>query len=159
MQKLCESEIVCMLSQVKRNGRIHPSQQRRQRSHNPFLETSQGSARLDRKTGWYSNPSPWTTSEFCGHRPAGTDSLIIKKVAGCRFQEIAIPCDRRGVCTVHLTRDFFSHIVMCRTRVAWHQGLTAQVFVVRVMKSFPSMSHERAFLFPRFTSPSLLSCT
>ena len=48
------------------NGRIHPSQQRRQRSHNPFLETSQGSARLDRKTGWewYSNPAPWTTSEF-----------------------------------------------------------------------------------------------
>ena len=47
-------------------GRIHPSQQRRQRSHNPCLETSQGSARLDRKTGWewYSNPSPWTTSEF-----------------------------------------------------------------------------------------------
>ena len=48
------------------NGRIHPSQQRRQRSHNPCLETSQGSARLDRKTGWEwcSNPSPWTTSEF-----------------------------------------------------------------------------------------------
>ena len=48
------------------NGRIHPSQQRRQRSHNPFLETSQGSARLDRRTGWewHSNPSPWTTSDF-----------------------------------------------------------------------------------------------
>ena len=48
---------------------------------------------------------------------------------------------------------------MCRTRVAWHQGLTVQVCVVRVMKSFPSLSHERAFLIPRFTSPSLLSCT
>ena len=48
------------------NGLIHPSQQTRQRSHNPFWDTSQGSARLDRKTGWewYSNPSPWTTSEF-----------------------------------------------------------------------------------------------
>ena len=48
---------------------------------------------------------------------------------------------------------------MCRTCVAWHQGLTAQVFVVGVLKSFPFMSHERAFLIPNFTSPSLLSCT
>ena len=46
------------------NGRIHPSQQRRQRSHNPCLETSQGRARLDRKTGWEWRSNPWTTSEF-----------------------------------------------------------------------------------------------
>ena len=48
---------------------------------------------------------------------------------------------------------------MCRTRAAWHQGLTAHVFVVRVIRTLPSLSHERAFLIPRFTSPLLLSCT
>ena len=65
MQQLCESKTVCMKSHVKRMGEFIPVS-RQQRSHNPLLETSQGSARLDPKTGWewYSNPSPWTTSEF-----------------------------------------------------------------------------------------------
>ena len=43
--------------------------------------------------------------------------------------------------TVHLTRDFFSHILMCRTRVAWHHGLTAQVCVVRVMEFITPVLH------------------
>ena len=66
MQKLCESKNRLCKESGEVNGTIHPSQQRRQRSHNPFLETSHGSARLDRKTGWewYWNPSTWTTSEF-----------------------------------------------------------------------------------------------
>lgn len=35
----------------------------------------------------------------------------------------------------------------------------AQVLVVRVIKSFPSMSHERPLLIPRFTSLTLSTCT
>ena len=139
MQKLCESKIVCVKSQVKQNGRIHPSQQRRQRSHNPFLEkVKEVHVLIARRDGsGIRILSHGRLLNFGGQSPAGTNSLnISKKVAGFRFQEITIPFDLRGVCTVHLTRDFFSHIVMCRTRVAWHQGLTAQVFVVRVINHF-----------------------
>ena len=157
MQKLRESEIVCIKSQVKRMGELIPASKddnevpthvwRQVKEVHVLIARRDGSGVRILLHGRHLN--------FGGHCPAGTNSLIIKKkkFAGFRFQEIAIPCDRRGVCTVHLTRDFFSHIVMCRTCVAWHQGLTAQVFVVRVIKPFPSLPHERAFLIPRFTSP------
>ena len=154
--------IVCFKSQVKRMGEFIPVSRddnevtthfwRQVKEVHVLIARRDGSGIRILHHGRHLN--------FGGHCPAGTNSLIIlKKVARFRFQEIAIPCDRWGVRTVHLTRDFFSHIVMCRTCVAWHQGLTAQVFVVRVIKSFPSLPHERAFLIQRFTSPSLLSCT
>ena len=106
------------------NGRIHPSQQRRQRSHNPCLrQVKEAHVLIARRDGSGIRILLRGRHLNCGgHCPAGTNSLTIKKkkLAGFRFQESAIPCDRRGVCTVHFTRDFFSHIVMCRTRVAWH---------------------------------------
>ena len=94
---------------------------------------------------------------FGGHCPAGTNSLnISKKIAGCRFQELTIPCDRRGVCTVHLvtlsrTLSCVAHVLHGTRASRLKSSLCAS------SKSFPSMSHERAFLIPRFTSPSLLS--
>ena len=161
MQKLYESEIVCIKSQVKRMGEFIPaSKDDNEVTTHFWRQVKEVHVLIARRDGsGVRILHHGRLLIFGGHRPAGTNSLIIKKVAGFRFQEIAILCDRRRVCTVHLTRGFFSHILMCRTRVAWHHGLTAQVFVVRVMKSFPFLSRERAFLIPRFTSPSLLSCT
>ena len=49
----------------------------------------------------------------------------------------------------------FSHICKCHMCCMF----MVQVLVVRVLKPFPSMSHERPLLIPRFTSPSVITCT
>ena len=116
MQKRCEPQKRMYQESGEANEKIHRNQQRRQRSHNPVSETSQGSACLDRKTGWkwYWNLHGRLLNPG-GLRPAGTNSLVFKNVVGFRFQEVAMPCNRREVRTVHLTRDFLAHLHLSHT--------------------------------------------
>ena len=78
--------IVCFKKSGEANGRIHPSQQRRQRSHNPFWQTRQGSARLHarRDGSGIRILHHGRLLNFVGHCPAGTNILIISK-KGCKI--------------------------------------------------------------------------
>ena len=152
-------KIVCKMSQVKRMGEFIPaSRDDNEVTTHFWRQVKEVHVLIARRDGsGIGILLHGRLLNFGGHCPAGTSSLIIsKKVAGFRFQEMAIPCDRRRECAQYTSHETFSRMLSC---VAWLEGLTAQVSVVRVLKSFPSMSHERAFLIPRFTSPLLLSCT
>ena len=88
--------IVCFKSQVKRMGEFIPVSSydnkvtthvwRQVKEAHVLIARRYGSGIRILHHGRHLN--------FGGHCPAGTNSLIIlKKVAGFRFQEIAIPCD------------------------------------------------------------------
>ena len=88
MHKQYLSNIAHIKNQVKRE-RIHPSEQGRQRSHNPFSKTSPESARVDRKTGpssWYASESWWRSSR--------TLSCVALMCARASLQSHFHPCLR-----------------------------------------------------------------
>ena len=95
MQKLCESKIVCIKSQVKRMGEFIPlSKDDNEVTTHFWRQVKEVHVLIARRDGSGIRILPHgRLLNFGGHRPAGTDSLIMKKVAGYRFQEMAIPCD------------------------------------------------------------------
>ena len=96
MQKLCESEIVCVKSQVKGMGEFIPvSKDDNEVTTHVWRQLKEVHVLIARRDGsGIRILHHGRLLNFGGHRPAGTNSLIIsKKVAGFRFQEIAIPCD------------------------------------------------------------------
>ena len=119
MQKLCESEIVRIKSQVKRMGEFIPVSKddnevtthfwRQVKEVHVLIARRDGSGIRILHHGRHLN--------FGGHCPAGTSSLIIsKKVAGFRFQELAIPCDRQE-CAQYTSHVTFSRTSSCVAHV------------------------------------------
>ena len=113
MQKLCESEIVCVKSQVKRMGEFIPvSKDDNEVTTHFWRQVKEVPVLIARRDGsGIRILHHGRLLNFGGQSPAGTNSLIIsKKVAGFRFQEIAIPCDRRRECA-----QYTSHVTLSRT--------------------------------------------
>ena len=119
MQKLRESEIVCIKSQVKRMGEFIPASKddnevtthvwRQVKEVHVLIARRDGSGIRILHHGRHLN--------FGGHCPAGTNSLIIKKkIAGFRFQESTIPCDRQE-CAQYTSHVTFSRTLSCVAHV------------------------------------------
>ena len=87
MQKLCESEIVCIKSQVKRMGEFIPvSKDDNEVTTHFWRQVEEVYVLIARRDGsGIRILLHGRLLNFCGHRPAGTDSLIIKE----RLQDFA----------------------------------------------------------------------